>query len=99
MAYAREKIKARRKSLFKKNQSLETLQTTCEPLQYVEFWGVDDKNLVTTDNIVTEDICSDDEELEENCNESNDVYTDELGHKYSLICIKNNTRYSTFIKT
>ncbi|XP_050441870.1 uncharacterized protein LOC126846484 isoform X2 [Adelges cooleyi] len=94
LAYAREKIKARRKSSLKKNQAQEILQTTCEPLQFFEFWGAGNSNVVANEDDITEDIvCSDDEEYEENNKEFNDVYSDELGYQYSLVSVKNNTRY------
>lgn len=94
LAYAREKIKARRKSSLKKNISHEMLDTTCEPLQFIEFWG-DGVNSIDEDEFTEDAIYSEDDdinEIEKNKN-SNQVYSDEQGFKYFINRIKDKIRY------
>lgn len=94
LAYAREKIKARRKSSLKKNVSHETLDITCEPLQFVEFWG-DEHNSIDEDDFTEDAIYSEGEDIKEtekNTN-SNQVYSDEQGFKYFINRVKDKTRY------
>jgi len=67
------------------------LETTCEPLQYVEFWD-DEHNSVNNDDF-TEDVYSDDEELNEKSQDCNDIYSDEKGFKFTIVRVKNETRY------
>jgi hypothetical protein len=90
LSYAREKIKARRKSALKKNTTHEMLETICEPLQYVEFWD-DDHNSIDDDDF-TEDIYSDDDNFSEKSKDSDDIYSDENGFKFSLVSVKDETR-------
>lgn len=87
MSYAREKIKARRKSALKKTTTHETLETICEPLHYVEFWD-DEPNSID----LTEDVFSDDEDFSDKSKGFNDIYSDEQGFKFSLVNIKNEAR-------
>jgi len=87
LSYAREKIKARRKSALKKNTTHEMSETVCEPLHYVEFWN-DDHNSID----LTEDVFSDDEDFNEKLKDFNDIYSDEQGFKFSLVSIKNEAR-------
>lgn len=63
-------------------------ETICEPLQYVEFWDYEDNPIADDD--ISEDVYSDDED--ENSKDSNDIYSDEKGFKYSIVSIKNETR-------
>lgn len=92
LAYAREKIKARRKSSLKKHLTHETIETMCEPLQFVEFWG--DRNPITQDDCTEDIIYSEDEDLKEKIKDSDQVYSDEQGYKYSIVSVQNNTRYN-----
>lgn len=85
LAYAREKIKARRKSI-KKNSPHETLDKSSEPLQFVEFWG-DEQNPIIEDDYVEETNYSDDEE-----SANSNIYSDEQGFKYTVVDVKNKTR-------
>ncbi|CAH1737385.1 unnamed protein product [Aphis gossypii] len=87
LSYAREKIKARRKSALKKSTTHETLETICEPLHYVEFWD-DDPNSID----LTEDVLSDDEDFSEKSKDFN-IYSDEQGFKFSLVNVKDEARY------
>lgn len=93
LAYAREKIKARRKSALKKHLTHETIETMCEPLQFVEFWG-DDRNPITQDDCTEDIIYSEDEDLKEKIKDSDQVYSDEQGYKYSIVSVQNKTRYN-----
>lgn len=88
LAYAREKIKARRKSSLKKHPTQEALETMCEPLQFVEFWGDDEHNPITEDVIYSED-----EDFNEKYKNSDHVYSDEHGYKYSVVSVQDKTRY------
>lgn len=88
LAYAREKIKARRKSSSKRHSTHETLET-CEPLQFVEFWGNDEDNPIVEDDF-TEDNINYSEDENEKFKDSDNVYSDEQGFKYSVIDIKRN---------
>ncbi|XP_025192512.1 uncharacterized protein LOC112592611 [Melanaphis sacchari] len=97
LSYAREKIKARRKSALKKNTTHEMLETICEPLQYVEFWdddhiSIDDDHNAIDDDF-TEDVYSEDEDFSEKPKDSDDIYSDEQGFKFTIVSIKNETRY------
>lgn len=92
LSYAREKIKARRKSSVKKNLTQETSETMCEPLQFVEFWGDDEHNPIVGNNF-TEDInYSEEEVFNEKYKDPVDVYSDELGYKYLVVKVVDKTR-------
>lgn len=86
MSYAREKIKARRKSL-KKNLPPETLEKSSEPLQLLEFWG-DDQNPIVKDEYAEDTSYSEDEETT-----NSNIYSNEQGFKYTVVDVKNKTRY------
>lgn len=86
LSYAREKIKARRKSL-KKNSSHEIEEKCSQPLQFVEFLG-DEENPIIEDDFVGEANYSENE----GCDDSN-IYSDEQGFKYTVVDIQNETRY------
>lgn len=88
LSYAREKIKARRKSI-KKNSPNETLENSSEPLQFIEFWG-DNEHPVVKDEYA-EDSNSNYSEDEETTNSN--IYLNELGFKYTVVDVKNKTRY------
>lgn len=92
LGYAREKIKARRKCLSKKHSTHETLVTTCEPLHFIEFWNDDEQNLNVEDDF-TEDVNYSEDE-DENCKDSNNVYSDEQGYKFSVVDVKDKTKYA-----
>jgi len=90
LAYAREKIKARRKSALKKNSLHEMSENTCEPLKYIEFW--DEENNSIDDEDLNEDIYSDGDDLSEKSKDSCDVYSDEQGFKFTVVSVKDETR-------
>lgn len=90
LAYAREKIKARRKSSLKKSLTRESVETECEPLQYVEFWG-DHENKSIIEDDFTEDIIYSDNE-DNGMYQNSDIYSDEHGHKYYVTNVQNKTR-------
>jgi len=92
LAYAREKIKARRKSSLKKSSAQETVETDCEPLQFVEFFGDHENNSIIEDDFTEDIIYSEDED--DGKYQNSDVYSDEKGYKYSVIDIQNKTRYA-----
>lgn len=58
-----------------------------------EFWGDDEHNPVIEDDFNEDIIYSEDDELNEKCTDSDNIYSDEQGFKYSLVCIKDKTRY------
>ncbi|KAL5239591.1 hypothetical protein ACI65C_007001 [Semiaphis heraclei] len=91
LAYAREKIKARRKSALKKNSSHELSETTCEPLKYIEFWDEGNNSIDGED--LNEDIYSEGDDLSEKSKDSCDVYSDEQGFKFTVVSVKDETRY------
>ncbi|XP_025411959.1 uncharacterized protein LOC112684582 isoform X4 [Sipha flava] len=102
LAYAREKIKARRKSLLKKQSAHENMEYSCEPLQFVEFWDDNHyssvKDEVDDEDDFTEDIIySEDEDFNEK-DDPHSVYSDEQGFKYSVVNVKNKTRFLECIK-
>lgn len=76
----------------KKNLTHGSLETTGEPLQFVQFWGDDEQNPVVEDDFA-EDIYSDEEECNEKYKTCVDIYSDDQGYKYTLVNINNNTRY------
>lgn len=89
LTYAREKIKARRKSSLKKPITNETLESPCEPLQqFVELWGDHEQNSTGEDDFTEDIVYSEDEEKYKN-----DIYSDEQEYKYSIVDVKNKTRY------
>lgn len=90
LGYAREKIKARRKTSLKKYSAHEALATTCEPLQFVNFWGNDEQNPNVEDYFTEDNIYTEDED--EKDKDSNDIYSDEQGFKYTVIGVKNKTK-------
>jgi len=90
LAYAREKIKARRKSALKKNSTHEMLETTCEPLKYIEFW--DEENNSINDDELNDDVYSDDDDISEKSKDSYDIYSDEQGFKFTIVSVKDETR-------
>lgn len=90
LAYAREKIKARRKSSLKKHLTLEAIANESEPLQFVEFWGDHENNSIVEDDATEDIICSEDED--DGMYQCADIYSDEQGYKYSIISIQNKTR-------
>lgn len=90
LAYAREKIKARRKSALKKNSTHEMLETTCEPLKYIEFW--DEENNSVDDDDFNDDVYSDDDDFSEKSKGSYDIYSDEQGFKFTIVSVKDETR-------
>ncbi|XP_022179344.1 uncharacterized protein LOC111039966 isoform X2 [Myzus persicae] len=97
LAYAREKIKARRKSVLKKNSTHEMLETSCEPLKYIEFWDkqnnpIDDDDDDDDDDDFNEDIYSDDDDFSEKSKDSY-IYSDEQGFKFTIVSVKDETRY------
>lgn len=90
LAYAREKIKARRKTSQKKNVSHDTLDIVNEPLQFVEFWG-DEHNPIDEDEFTEGIIFSEDgdiDETEEN-RYSDQVYSDDQTHSSILSTVQN----------
>jgi len=90
LAYAREKIKARRKSALKKNSTHEMLETTCEPLKYIEFW--DEENNSINDDELNDDVYSYDDDISEKSKDSYDIYSDEQGFKFTIVSVKDETR-------
>ncbi|KAL4097806.1 hypothetical protein QTP88_022520 [Uroleucon formosanum] len=96
LAYAREKIKARRKSALKKNSTHEMLETTCEPLKYIEFW--DEENNSVDDDDFNDDVYSDDDDFSEKSKGSYDIYSDEQGFKFTIVSVKDETRYLECIR-
>lgn len=77
----------------KKNSAHGSLETTSEPLQFVQFWGDDEQNPVVEDDFTEDIIYSDEEEYNEKYKASGDIYSDERGYKYSLVNVNKNTRY------
>lgn len=58
-----------------------------------EFWGDDEHNPIIEDDFNEDIIYSEDDELNEKCKDSDNIYSDEQGFKYSLVSIKDKTRY------
>lgn len=65
----------------------------CEPLQFVEFWGDNEHNSITEDDYTQDIIYSEDEDFEEKYKDSDYVYSDEHGYKYSIVSVQDKTRY------
>jgi len=66
------------------------LETTCEPLKYIEFW--DDENNSVDDEDYNEDIYSDGDGYSEKSKDSYDIYSDEQGFKFTIVSVKDETR-------
>lgn len=81
----------------KKNVLHETLDSSCEPLQFVEFWG-DDHNTIDEDDFTEDVIYSEDEDIDatEDNKDSNQVYSDEQGFKYFINTVTDKTKYIYF---
>lgn len=73
------------------------MEYSCEPLQFVEFW--DDEHITSIkeedneDNFTEDIIYSEDEDFN-NEDDPHSVYSDEQGFKYSVVSVKDKTRYN-----
>jgi len=70
------------------------LETTCEPLKYIEFW--DEENNSIDDDELNDDAFSDDDDddddISEKSKDSCDIYSDEQGFKFTIVSVKDETR-------
>lgn len=61
-------------------------------MQFVEFWGDDENNPIVEDNF-TEDSVIYSEDENEKYKDSDNIYSDEQGYKYSVVDTKSKNRY------
>lgn len=58
----------------------------------MEFWGNEEHNPIVEDDFKEDTVYSEDEDFNGKYKDSDDIYSDELGYKYSVVKIKNKIR-------